>query len=440
MAGRRRDRAAGAACIAAALVLLVLGDRLPAAADGEGDPWSADAVRARFPNPDAKAQDDAFIGNSECKDCHEDRWKSLGTSFHADLRSTTKSKSRGCESCHGPGAPHADEAGEAPIRHPGKGPAADSVGACLVCHADVLTKPVLGHRNWIRESAGSPRRCVHCHAIHVDKSSPAYDDSVGPFRDRAALAAVAKPVDAARCVSCHPTFHPQMKRSGHDFLLTKDEQCGACHGNGSLHVESGGDPRKILRPDRQKGAAADATCVECHRAGEVLARWTCAEHSREGVACVVCHDANAPRGKTLRGSEFELCGGCHQDVKARLRFPNGHRVERGRVECSDCHDPHGNTSKLRDPDLRLRVCLNCHVEKGGPFLHDHGIKRSDGCVACHDPHGGPTRRMLTFARIRPMCLQCHPETPHDLSKKRYDNCIACHAEIHGSDLDRHFLR
>lgn len=402
--------------------------------------WSAESIRARFPDPDAAAPADGYVGNAECKDCHEDRWKSLGTSFHEALRSTKKSDSKGCESCHGPGVVHCDEAGEAPIRHPGKATDLESVGACLVCHVEVLEKPVLRHREWIAGPSGTTRKCVQCHAVHVDKASPAYDPAVGPFASKAALDAVATPIDSAKCAGCHTTFHPEMRRSGHADLMNSGEQCGACHGNGSLHADSGGDPKKILRPDRLKGAAADATCVECHEHGDVLARWTCAEHSREGVSCVTCHDANAPRGKTLRASEFELCGGCHQDVKARLRFPNRHRVAQGRVDCTDCHDPHGNTSKLRDKDLRLRVCGDCHPEKKGPFLYDHGIKRSEGCVACHDPHGGPTKRMLSYARIQPLCLQCHPETPHDLGDRTYDNCIACHVEIHGSDLDRRFLR
>jgi DmsE family decaheme c-type cytochrome len=231
-----------------------------------------------------------------------------------------------------------------------------------------------------------------------------------------------------------------MRRSGHAKLLSEGEQCAACHGNGSLHAASGGDPRKILRPDRQTVSAADATCLECHRDANVTARWTCAEHSREKVACVVCHDANARKGKTLRGSEFELCGGCHLDVRAKFRLANRHRVDDGRVLCSDCHDPHGNTAKMRDKDLRMRVCGECHPEKTTPFLHDHGIKRTEGCVACHDPHGSVNRRMLTFARMKPLCLQCHPETPHDLADRTYDNCIACHVEIHGSDLDRKLRR
>ena len=127
-------------------------------------------------------------------------------------------------------------------------------------------------------------------------------------------------------------------------------------------------------------------------------------------------------------------------VQAQFRLPNRHKVDRGRVLCTDCHDPHANRDRVRDRDVRVRSCEKCHAEKAGPFLHDHGIKRTEGCIACHAPHGSVNKRMLSHRRIKPLCLQCHAATAHDLSDRRYDNCISCHVEIHGSDVDRYFER
>mgnify|MGYP001490603520 CR=1 FL=1 len=410
------------------------------AAPPPANPWSAAELARRFPDPDADAPRADFSGTDRCVECHEDRAESLGTSFHTDLIGSDAT-TRGCEACHGAGREHSESDGEELVRHPWDVPPAEVVAVCAKCHVDVLEKPLHAHRRWVfpKGPDAEPRSCVQCHEIHVDRTDPQHDPSVGPFRSVDALSAVAQQIPAERCIACHADFHPEMKRSGHANLLTEGAQCGSCHGNGSLHEASGGRERLIIDPRAQRPKDANATCLGCHSGDGAVVRWTCSEHAREGTSCVTCHDPNAPRGRTLRAPEFELCGGCHLDVKARFRLPNRHQVDRGRVQCSDCHDPHGNLSRVRDADVRLRACATCHPEKAGPFVHDHGIKRTEGCVACHDPHGSVNRRMLAYPRVKELCLQCHPETPHDLSERRYANCLACHTEIHGSDTDRLFL-
>lgn len=416
-----------------------------AGVEGEEQVWSRAQLERLFPNPDAKAPAETFLGNTECSECHGDRRKSLGTSFHAALLDAAKSRSKGCESCHGPGEAHWEEAGEGPIRNPAHADAAEVVATCLACHTEVLSDPIGDHRAWVFPGADGPtptaaRSCTQCHDVHVDRSSPAFDPELGPFESPRQLAQAAEPVPARRCIECHADFHPEMRRSGHASLLTEGAQCGACHGEGSLHADSGGRRELILRPDELTASVANRVCNDCHRSTETLARWTCSEHAREGVSCTTCHDANAPRGETLRAPEYQLCGSCHVDVKASFLLPNGHDVEDGKIGCTDCHDPHGNTSRVRDRQLRRDVCADCHVAQAGPFFHDHGIRRGDGCLACHAPHGSSNRRALTHTELRPLCLQCHPETPHDLTRRKYRNCIDCHVEIHGSDVHRLFLR
>lgn len=414
----------------------------------EESPWTLPAVLRRYPDPDKGAVDDDYCGSLECRECHKDRWDSLGTSFHASIRSEKKGEHRGCESCHGPGFGHFENGGEGLIRHPRKVDQKVSNGACLTCHTDVLTAPKHGHRQWVEgpDARGGAARCVDCHRVHVDKSAPEFSEDAPQAMTIEDLAGKAEPVPASTCIACHPRFHPEMRRSGHANLLEEAPACGACHGNGSLHVKSGGREQFIVNPEHQKAAQVNQACNRCHASGgaspATLQHWTCAEHARENVSCITCHDTNAARGKTLRAPEFQLCGSCHQDVKASFRLPNGHDVASGKQTCSSCHDPHGNSSRVRDLDLRFTACTKCHAEKRGPFFHDHGIKRTDGCIACHLPHGSSNRRLLTYTRTRELCLQCHSEVPptHNLRAARYQNCIACHSEIHGSDLDRLFLR
>ena len=422
---------------------LSLGPHLARASDDPApEPWSAADVARRFPDPDAGVAAESFSGSEGCAECHEERNESLSTSFHASLLTQADGQGRGCEECHGPGTAHGESAGEDPVRHPLDAPAREVVGVCVRCHAEVLTRPIRGHRAWTDAEPADPdvRACTTCHEIHVDRERPEFAPGTGPFADIAALAEAAKPVPARRCIGCHTGFHPEMRRSGHADLIDDGDQCASCHGNGSLHEASGGRARLIVNPATQSVKASNAACNRCHSGGAVVQRWTCSEHAREGTSCVICHDANAARGKTLRGTQFDLCGSCHQDVQALFRLPNRHKVDRGRVQCTDCHDPHANRDRVRDRDVRVRSCEKCHAEKSGPFLHDHGIKRTEGCIACHAPHGSVNDRMLSFKRIKPLCLQCHAETTHDLSAARYDNCLSCHSEIHGSDIDRYFLR
>src|SRR5437773_2565614 len=110
MAGRTLTAAAAAVSLAEALAFW-------APARSDEDPWSEAAVRARFPDPDAATKPDQFAGNAECKECHEDRVKSLAASAHAKFVDAKKSASRGCQECHGPGADHVDDPDKA-IRNP----------------------------------------------------------------------------------------------------------------------------------------------------------------------------------------------------------------------------------------------------------------------------------------------------------------------------------
>ena len=166
------------------------------------DPWGPAQLRARFPAPDAGAAADDYVGVIECKECHEDRFKSLGTSFHASLRSEAASGTKGCEACHGPGRAHYDDGGDGPIRNPPDAPARETVGVCLGCELHVLVKPVRGHRDWLGTD-GEPQACVKCHEIHVDKSAAAHVSTPGP-PDIAALEKIAEHIPAERCIAWSP--------------------------------------------------------------------------------------------------------------------------------------------------------------------------------------------------------------------------------------------
>ena len=92
------------------------------------------------------------------------------------------------------------------------------------------------------------------------------------------------------------------------------------------------------------------------------------------------------------------------------------------------------------------TCYTCHMEKRGPFVHNHEPV-SDDCTNCHNPHGTVAESML---KMRPpfLCQTCH--TPHaaiqptlgvgstgpgwngvNITQGRA--CLNCHTQIHGSN-------
>ena len=104
-------------------------------------------------------------------------------------------------------------------------------------------------------------------------------------------------------------------------------------------------------------------------------------------------------------------------------------------------------------------CVNCHIDKRGPFVYEHGSLRVEGCDTCHQSHGSMNARMLRRPTVFTLCLECHngkgsfgsfgpafghgvptPASIHNLADPRYQNCTVCHQKIHGSHVDRNLLR
>lgn len=285
-------------------------------------------------------------------------------------------------------------------------------------------------------------------------------------------------VGTEMCLGCHEEYgkdkynvHNRIKQ----FEVAGGYQvgCESCHGPGSVHVDTGGDPTKILRFPK-KGSKnqnengimtaqeISTVCSTCHHTGDHL-NWASSAHAQTDVSCTSCHDIHHnPNKQLLTMNERELCASCHQDINAQMYFPSHHPIKEGKMKCSSCHNPHGsnNFSKglLKTTERVNDLCLSCHTRYQGPYVFEHNPV-VENCLICHDPHGTVANNLLRQQEPF-LCLQCHEahfhgarasnskievtapgDHPNTLKpvhkgfqKAFLTKCTQCHTYIHGSDL------
>ncbi len=195
------------------------------------------------------------------------------------------------------------------------------------------------------------------------------------------------------CATCHEDTVRDFKTADHARLQAKggnvkEVGCESCHGPGSKHVEAGGGPGTIVNLQKDS-----TTCFQCHL-----------------------------------------------DKKAEFSLPHAHPVMNGKMNCSDCHDPHESTGsqlgRVND------TCISCHTQQAGPFAFEHEGTR-DGCTSCHNPHGSVNQKMLT-ERNASLCLKCHTQGDASIggsgghassSRLGAGTCwsVGCHEGVHGSN-------
>jgi predicted CXXCH cytochrome family protein len=289
-------------------------------------------------------------------------------------------------------------------------------------------------------------------------------------------------VGSETCAACHDSVSTNFNRTKHAKLKhvaswkDKVQGCESCHGPGKAHVEGAGDTTKIVSFKGKSSKAISETCLSCHAGKESHNNYRRGEHWRNDVGCTDCHSPHAApfahekagsitnlsdvsrenpnRASTLslKASEPQLCMSCHTETKAQFSKPFHHKVLEGTMKCSDCHNPHGG---FEAKQVKLAVgadasCVKCHSNKQGPFAYEHAPLKTEGCASCHSPHGSSNAKLLNRSTVRQLCLECHsaisdpniPETPtfHNQTNNRYINCTVCHSAIHGSNVNKFFLR
>jgi DmsE family decaheme c-type cytochrome len=275
-----------------------------------------------------------------------------------------------------------------------------------------------------------------------------------------AAAAPAEPTALPACTDCHDAMKAVASTPHAHGMAKKGEVpntvCEACHGDGKEHIEGGGDKSKIYKPAGLAGA--NKTCLLCHDvATDKVSRHAGVHANSATVNCLTCHSIHASEPHAphlLAKKQLALCDSCHMTQVASFRNkPYAHRLGRGGMECSSCHEPHGlpGRDNLRTTRAGELPCLSCHADKRGPFVFQHGALAVGDCLTCHEPHGSSNPKQLKRGTVAQLCLECHspigagtlgsqPPSFHNLNTPRFQNCTTCHVAVHGSNRDPQLLK
>jgi DmsE family decaheme c-type cytochrome len=274
----------------------------------------------------------------------------------------------------------------------------------------------------------------------------------------------------AKCTTCHDEGDkPQVMKIGKTRHGTVADlrvgTCTTCHGESAQHIadaEKGAKnptPPNVVygRKSQTPIAKRDETCLSCHAKEFGRSHWYGSIHQTTDVACTSCHQIHTGHDKVRdKRTQATVCFTCHKLQRGQIDRPSHHPIPEGKMTCSDCHNPHGSVGPvLMKRDTINEVCYTCHMEKRGPFVHNHEPV-SENCALCHNPHGTVTPAML---KTRPpfLCHSCH--TPHSSNNipsvipfqvpgnasvgnttgknaTQYlmaRGCLNCHTQVHGSN-------
>lgn len=270
-----------------------------------------------FPAPMLTAQDKpaGYTGSGTCQPCHDEISKAFQRNPHNALETSRKHDWQGmaCESCHGPGAKHAETVAASDIRNPAKLAAAKTDQLCLKCH---LNQPT--HVGRIQSGhAKNQVACTSCHAIHK-----------GPQALKPTRASVINET----CSRCHSSIWAQFQKPYKHRLPEGSMSCVDCH-----------NPHGSILPGSIRTVAAnEPSCFRCH--SDKRGPFVYEHPPMRTDGCRACHEPHGsanPRMLT-RHEARQVCLECHANIGVQSTLggvpPAFHDLRSSRFQnCNVCH-------------------------------------------------------------------------------------------------------
>jgi predicted CXXCH cytochrome family protein len=296
-------------------------------------------VPASFPAKD----DDGYIGSESCKECHEDQFNNFKPTKHSRLAEVPawKDKVVGCESCHGPGKAHLEDAYDLTKIISFKGKNSKQISeTCLACHAGRES-----HNNFKRgEHWRNDVGCTECHSPHGaaygdhNTGSASFVGKTTHQNPGIANVAMLRQSEPQLCMSCHTETKAQFSKPFHHKVMEGAMKCSSCH---NAH---GGFELKQTK----LSLGADTSCVQCHSNKQGPFAFEHAPLKTEG--CSACHTPHGSSNPKMlnRSSVRQLCLECHSTITEQLApgVPSFHNQTTVRYkDCTVCHAAiHGSNS------------------------------------------------------------------------------------------------
>lgn len=235
------------------------------------------------------------------------------------------------------------------------------------------------------------------------------------------------------CSTTDRTAVVPLKIEGATFV--GDKACADCHENITRIFPASAHARLHLESGAMRGQNG---CESCHGPGSKHI----AMGGRGGLERFIINPRKDPAA----------CFQCHSEIQAEFHFPQHHPVLDGKMNCAQCHDPHGIDIRKPAGGLALtrlnETCAQCHREQSRPVMFEHPALR-EGCTACHAPHGSINAKMLTVPDSN-LCLRCHGQNQGPIVARgrifiggrdhttsvTLGTCwtAGCHTAVHGSNV------
>ncbi len=290
---------------------------------------------APVPELIANAKPDDYVGSDTCAACHEDQFKKFKSTKHAKLKDVAswKDKAQGCESCHGPGKAHLEDATDLTKIISFKNKNSKQISeTCMTCHSGKESHNNFRRGEHFRNDVG----CTDCHTSHGSPLTNSKPDSITFVGETShqnpgfATVAMLKQSEPQLCMGCHTETKAQFSKPFKHKVLEGAMKCSDCH---NAH---GGFESKQTK----LAVGADSACIKCH------------------------NDKQGPFA-------FE-----HAPLKTE--------------GCASCHSPHGSSNpKMLNRSTTRQLCMECHssisnADPGAPQSpHNQTTTRYMNCTICH---------------------------------------------------------